>query len=254
MKTQSTLPLLIVVMVCVGGAVGQISNPADINKDDKVDFLDFAIVAENWLWTAPDPPEGNVVVPGGEFLMGDHFNEGNSHELPVHLVRVDSFYMSACKITNHQYCDYLNSAKSSGEIKVTGGVVYSSSDGSNSYPYFNTHSAASSSQIDDSNGVFSVKTKSGLDMSNDPVVEVSWYGAGAYCNWRSQQEGHQACYNPSNWDCDFSKDGYRLPTEAEWEYAARGDQHNPYYRFPWGNTISHNQADYYSTSDYSYDV
>lgn len=217
--------MVVILLVC--GTHAHASNPADINDDGRVDFLDMAILAENWLWT--DVPEDMVLIPAGEFQMGDRLDDwkppGNEGEGPVHAVYVDSFYMSCYETTNQQYCDFLNAA----DVEVVGGIVYASSDASNNYPYCNTHSYSSHSQIEYSDGVFSVRTKSGRDMSNDPVVTVGWYGAVAYCNWRSQQEGKDVCYNLSTWQCDFTKHGYRLPTEAEWEYAACGGQHSPYY-------------------------
>ena len=165
-----------------------------------------------------------VLIPGGEFQMGDH-HDGMSDALPVHAVYVDSFYMSRYKITSQQYCDYLNSAISKGLIEVRSGIVYAAPGGTD--PYCNTHSYTAQSQIDYSGGVFSVRTNDGIDMSDHPVFHVSWYGAVAYCNYY----------------------GHRLPTEAEWEYAARGGEHDPYYRYPWGNSIDGSKANYSASGD-----
>jgi formylglycine-generating enzyme required for sulfatase activity len=224
----------------------------DFTGDCFVDFADFALFAEEWL-TGGRLPEDLVPVPAGTFQMGNSTNasEGGSQELPVHTVTLDSFAMGKYEITNGQYCEFLNSAYPS-QLKVVDGIVYASGDTANSFPYCDTSTSSYYSQIAFSNNTFSVLTKSGRDMSKDPMVRVMWYGAAAYCNWRSQQEGKQICYNLSTWDCDFSKKGYRLATEAEWEYAARGGLAGK--RFPWGDTITHGQANYYSDSSYSYDI
>ena len=223
---------------------------ADLTGDCFVDFEDFAVMANQWLTTDPCVPDDMVYIPDGEFDMGDHHGDGTSDELPVHAVLLDAFFMSRSEITNQQYCDYLNSALGGGSIYLSYNVVYGTG---NNQGYCETSASSSYSQIAYSGGVFSVRTKGGRNMSNDPMVEVSWYGAVAYCNWRSQQEGREQCYNLSTWVCDFSKKGYRLVTEAEWEYAARGGLSGR--RFPWGDTITHSQANYYACSScYSYDV
>ena len=64
---------------------------------------------------------------------------------------------------------------------------------------------------------------------NNPVDRVTWSDAVTFCNRLSERAGLQPCYDLSAWTCDFTKDGYRLPTEAEWEYACRAGTTTEYY-------------------------
>ena len=256
---ESSSILIAFVVVTISGVSALADCPsADLTGDCFVDFEDFAMMANQWLTGDPCVPDDMVYIPNGEFEMGRHVGSGDSDELPVHTVLLDSFNIGRYEINNRQYCYYLNAVHPE-HIKVVLGRVFASSDDLNRYPYCDTHNIDSDSQINYFNGNFWVITSPGRDMNNDPMVEVSWYGAAAYCNWRSGEEGKESCYNLSDWSCDYSKHGYRLPTEAEWEYAARGGNQDPYYRFPWGDTISHTQANYYSywvggSPYYSYDV
>lgn len=173
-----------------------------------------------------------VYLPGGDFEMGDHHNfvdpNHPSDETPIHWVTLDSFSIGKFDVTNLQYCHFLESALAQNQIEIAGGKVKKTGD---TATYCITSQFADYSSIAWDESHFSVR---GF-RANHPMVGVMWYGAAAYCNWLSSENGLDPCYNLDTWACDFGADGYRLPTEAEWEYSGRGGQYNPYYMFPWGN-------------------
>ncbi|GAB5555553.1 MAG: hypothetical protein Sapg2KO_51440 [Saprospiraceae bacterium] len=122
-----------------------------------------------------------VFVQGGTFQMGDQFGDGYDREKPVHSVTVSDYYISNHEVTFEEYAEYC--------------------------------SAESISLPDDE----------GWGKSNRPVINVSWEDAVKYCNWKSEQSGLEKVYtiNGSTVSANWEANGYRLPTEAEWEYATR---------------------------------
>ena len=198
----------------------------------------------------PTPPAApaarDVRIPGGEFEMGDHHGfvdpSHPSDELPLHTVRINSFMMATAETTNEEYLAFLTGAHASGAIEVRGGIVYGAGT-SDVYAYTRQYAPYSSIAYD--GRAFSIADF----RASHPVVGVMWVGAAAYCNWKSAQSGLQPCYDLSAAVCDFTKNGFRLPTEAEWEYAARGGRKDPYLNYPWGDDLDPAKANWPDSRD-----
>lgn len=197
-------------------------------------------------------PTGMVLVPAGEFLMGDFRNEGGTDERPAHVVFVSPFCIDACEVTNQQYADGLNWAMAQGGmLAVSSGVVFQAGSGTN-YPYCDTATSSLYSRITWNGSTFGVV----VGQESHPMVMVSWYGAVAYCNWRSAIAEREPCFDLSSWGCDFTKNGFRLPTESEWEKAAGWDP-GPQRSFRFGehtdgcgvNCLDGDRANYGSSGD-----
>ena len=170
---------------------------------------------------------GMALIPAGTFTMGNSIGDSDITDANPTNVTVSAFYMDTNLVSYSLWQSVYNWATSVGYGFVDSGA--------------------------------------GL-AANQPVYSVNWYDAVKWCNARSQQAGLTPVYytdagltqvytngqfdtNYANW----SANGYRLPTEAEWEKAARGGLSG--LRFPLGNTIRESQANYYGdVEQYSYDL
>jgi len=171
------------------------------------------------------PPPGMVLIPAGDFAMGRQLGSGYGDELPVHTVTVSAFYLDQFEVSKGLW----------DEVKA-----YADSYG---YTFSNSGSGV---------GVY------------HPVHTVNWYDCVKRCNARSEKEGltpvyyTSATHTPANVyktgedalaanEVNWNANGYRLPTEAEWEKSSGGTLVGN--TFPWGNTIGASDANYNSSGD-----
>ena len=186
---------------------------------------------------------GMSPIPAGTFEMGRHVGGGLTDELPLHAVTLDAFYMDTFEVTNEGFAAYLNRSLAEGRVTVTGGVA--TQVGGAGQAICDTTGSDGSSGIEWIGTAFSARA----GREDHPVGYVSWFGSCLYANDRSRQAVFPVCYDETTFACDFTALGMRLPTEAEWEYAARGGEHAPYLAYPWGDTIDGSKANYLNSGD-----
>lgn len=159
-----------------------------------------------------------VPVQKGTFMMGS--NVGEDDERPVHSVLVNSFSISKYETTVGEFRAFMENTDYKTTAEINGG----------SWGY--EYKWRKISDLNWQNPYFD-QTK------EHPVTCISWYDAIAYCNWMSKEDGLTPVYSTYGENVTWNREanGYRLPTEAEWEYAARGGKLSKGYTHSGGSTM-----------------
>jgi len=169
-----------------------------------------------------------VTIPAGTFMMGAPPDEPGSdcdecNEYPQHEVTLTrSYLMQATVVTNKQYIDLANWALSEGYAIADEASLRTVLDGGSTRLLVLDHSFSEFQLLGNSLRFRDI----GFGVNPDnPAGNMTWYGAAAYCDWLSLREGIPRAYDHGDWSCNggdpYGAAGYRLPTEAEWEYACR---------------------------------
>jgi formylglycine-generating enzyme required for sulfatase activity len=214
--------LILAVSVLIGPSAGRAEWKMRVHHDGTVEeFLVSDIDSITFTESMP-----MVLVPAGVFLMGDGAAYCGVDEHEVTLTR--SFWIGQTEVTNQVFVTALQWAYDNGYVTASADSVGDNMDGS---AVELVDLAGSYCDVSFAGGVFTIDP----GRETCPMVEVSWYGAAAFCDWTSMRAGLPRAYDHSSWECNggdpYGAVGYRLPTDAEWEYAAQFDDDRIY---PWG--------------------
>ena len=190
-----------------------------------------------------------VEVPAVEFMLGrDVDQDGESDELPRHPVKLSAHEIGKYEVTNSQYVAVLNWALEEGRLNNQQFQPYDESGGNIYMKGRLLKVIDTDSQIIFERGQFKTVMRDGIFMDDHPVVNVTWPGAVAYANWLSEIQGLTPAYDFATYTrIEPLTDGYRLPTEAEWEHAAGWNGAGNELTWKFGtssDTLTHSHANY----------
>lgn len=169
---------------------------------------------------ASDNDNELVYISGGSFKMGSSvLSIAQPDSVPEHQVDLSPFFISEFEVSSGEFAEVMNWAHSGSLVTVdpTKGTVSAAVSGK-SWLLFDYSPSQSHLVYVDQSGI---ECEEGFE--SYPVINVTWYGAQFFCYFLNLKEGLDSPYNPLNDSLDLSANGYRVPTEAEWEFAARRD-------------------------------